>query len=57
MSSKKKRGQNKSTKFNNLLKHGPVQIETPAEARRLVGDNASQFSMRVTILVRQHTEL
>jgi len=57
MSSKKKRGQNKSIKFSNLIEHGPVPIEIPAEARGPVGDNASQFSRRVTIVVRQHADL
>jgi hypothetical protein len=56
MSSKKKRGHNKSTKFNNLLVHGPVSIKISAEARGPVGDNASQFSKRVTV-VREHAEL
>jgi len=57
MSSKKKRGQNKSTKFNNLLEHGHVSIEIHVVARGPVGDNASQFSRRVTIVVRQYAEL
>jgi len=57
MSNKKKRGQNKSIKFSNLIEHGPVPIEIPTEARGPVGDNASQFSRRVTIVVRQHTDL
>jgi hypothetical protein len=57
MSSKKKRGQNKSTKFSNLIEHGPVSIEILAEARGPVGNNASQFSRRVTIVVRQHADL
>jgi hypothetical protein len=56
MFSKKKRGQNKSTKFNNLLVHGPVLIEIPAEVRP-VGDNASPFSRWVTVVVREHTKL
>jgi hypothetical protein len=57
MTNKKKRGQNKSIKFSNLIEHGPVPIEIPAEARGPVGDNASQFSRRVTIVVRQHVDL
>jgi len=57
MSSKKKRDQNKSIKFNNLIERGPVPIEIHAEARGPVGDNASQFSRRVTIVVHQHANL
>jgi len=34
-----------------------VEIEIPAKARGPVGDNASQFSRRVTVVVREHVEI
>jgi hypothetical protein len=57
MHNKKKRGQNKSIKFSGLIEYGPVPIEIHAEARGPVGNNASQFSRRATIVVHQHADL
>jgi hypothetical protein len=58
MSNRKKRGPNKSIKFNQLFKDGrPVEITIPPKARGPVGQNASHFSRRVTHVVREHAEL
>ena len=53
MSSRKKRGPNKSTKFNKLFKDGrSVEIPIPPKASGFVGKNASHFSRRVIHVVR-----